>query len=305
VQLEAALNIRGSRIEKALTFLDKDGYIYKDTSTYYVSPKPFVYNSEHYQAITAIRRLEMEQMKALVSTKDCYSKFTVNCLDDFSATDCEHCANCLGHDIFPSTITSDGAQTATEYINGLVLPIEPRKMWALSLVTAQIKIMFINQPGLCLSKYGDIGYGELVKHDKYSPQKHFCDELVGKSAELLRPIVREKGITHVTCVPSLRSRMVDDFSNRLAASLGLPFVVLLDKHSAIQQKQMENSAHQCANAFTSFFIIKNIEVPEKILLIDDIVDSKWTMTVCGYRLMEQGCKEVYPFALADSSQKES
>jgi len=303
-QLESALNIRGSRIDKALNFLIKDGYIYKDGSNYYVSPKPFAYDREHYQAITAIRRQEMEQMKSLVSTEDCYSKFTVQCLDDFSATVCGHCANCVGHDIFVSEITFEGKQAASEYINGLVLPIEPRKMWVFSSATLNKKIMYINQPGLCLSKYGDVGFGELVKQDKYSHQKRFRDELVGKSAELLRSIVREKGITHVTCVPSLRSRIVDDFSERLAGSLGLPFVELLEKHSACQQKQMENSAHQCSNAYTSFSAIDNIEVPEKVLLIDDIVDSKWTITVCGYRLMEQGCKEVYPFALADSSQKE-
>ena len=45
-------------------------------------------------------------------------------------------------------------------------------------------------------------------------------------------------------------------------------------------------------------------MPQRVLLVDDVVDSRWTMTVCGYRLMEAGCAEVYPFALADSSQKE-
>ena len=70
------------------------------------------------------------------------------------------------------------------------------------------------------------------------------------------------------------------------------------------QKHMENSAHQCANAYKSFSVISGAKVPEKVLLVDDMVDSKWTLTVCGYRLMECGCQEVYPFALADSSQKE-
>ena len=41
-----------------------------------------------------------------------------------------------------------------------------------------------------------------------------------------------------------------------------------------------------------------------ILLIDDVVDSRWTFTVCGYRLMEAGAENIYPFALADSSNRE-
>jgi len=304
-QLDAALNIRKARIEKALTFLTKDGFVYKERTTFFLSPKPFVYAREHYQAITAIRQKEMEQMKALVSTRECYSKFTVSCLDDETATDCGHCANCLGGGLFPDEPSFASKQKASEYINGLVLAIEPRKMWALSSVTQQQKIKYINEPGICLSKYGDAGFGELVKRDKYSSQSRFCDELVGRSAQLLRPLIREKGITHITCVPSLRSVIVEDFSKRLALSLGIPFVSTLEKQSAEQQKQMENSSHQCANAFWSFSVIDHIAIPSKVLLVDDIVDSKWTLTVCGYRLMENGCKEVYPYALADSSQKEA
>ena len=46
-RLAACLNIRHSRIEKALMFLRKDGFIFKDKSKYYVSPKPFVYDAAH------------------------------------------------------------------------------------------------------------------------------------------------------------------------------------------------------------------------------------------------------------------
>ena len=54
----------------------------------------------------------------------------------------------------------------------------------------------------------------------------------------------------------------------------------------------------------SYSLLESVQVPEKILLVDDVVDSKWTLTVCGYFLSSSGCKEVYPFALADSSQRE-
>ena len=67
---------------------------------------------------------------------------------------------------------------------------------------------------------------------------------------------------------------------------------------------MQNSSHQCGNAMRSFSLKDDVDIPEKILLVDDVVDSKWTLTACGYYLTEGGCQEVYPFALADSSQKE-
>lgn len=302
--LEAKLNIRNNRLSKALMFLQKDGYIFKDNRKYFVSPKPYVYDREHYKSITDIRYHEMDQMKELVHTKECYSEFIIKALDDMTAKPCGHCANCLGHLFLPIETSFESGQKASEYLGSLILEIVPRKKWQQSEVTTGARIRYMNRPGICLSQYGAPGFGELVKRDKYSTSHRFCDELVGKSAQLLRPVIKEKGITHITCVPSLRSNLVEDFAKRLADRCGIPFVRLLQKTQAEQQKKMENSSHQCANAYASFSVIEGASVPQKMLLVDDIVDSKWTLTVCGYRLMENGCEEVYPYALADSSQKE-
>jgi len=40
---------------------------------------------------------------------------------------------------------------------------------------------------------------------------------------------------------------------------------------------------------------------EPVLLVDDVVDSRWTFTVLGIALREAGSGSVYPFALADTS----
>lgn len=302
--LEARLNLKRNRIENALRFMQNDGFIYKEKSKYYVSPKPFVYDDAHYSAVRALRYREMEQMKELVRTKECFSKFIVRALDDHTATDCGHCANCTGS-VLPEKASFEAEEKASVYLNGRTLTILPRKQWIPSDVTDGKRIKYVNQEGICLSRYGDPGYGELVKRDKYSREKRFCDELAGRSAQLLRPYLAENRITHITCVPSLRSDIVKDFAKRLAASCSVPFVELLEKTPANQQKEMENSAHQCANAIRSFSVIDGAIIPERVLLVDDVVDSRWTLTVCGFRLMEKGCKEVYPFALADSSQKEA
>jgi ATP-dependent DNA helicase RecQ len=37
-----------------------------------------------------------------------------------------------------------------------------------------------------------------------------------------------------------------------------------------------------------------------VLLIDDIVDSRWTMTVIGNLLLQEGASVVHPFALANA-----
>ena len=302
--LEEKLNIRKARLEKAVTFLAKDGYLFKDKTKYYVSPKPFAYDREHYEAITQRRYQEMEQMKQLVRTKECYSEFITRALDDPDAAPCGHCANCLGRELLPLETSFESREKASAYLEAQKLVIEPRKRWAITEFTTASNIEYKNEEGICLSKYGAPGYGELVKRDKYSTSRKFCEELVGKSAQILLPLIREKNITHITCVPSLRSNLVKNFAKRLADRCNIPFVELLQKTHAEQQKNMENSSHQCANAFASFSVIEGTDMPERVLLVDDVVDSRWTLTVCGYRLMEQGCEAVFPYALADSSQKE-
>lgn len=303
-QLSAAMNMRTARINKALAFLMNDGFIRKEGSCYYITPKPFVYDRAHYASVTETRRREMEQMKQLARTKDCLSRYIVSCLDDHTAQPCGHCANCIGRDLYPAKASWPYVFIAEEYVNRQVIAIEPRKIWVTSSVTTGKKIEHVLRPGFCISRYGDAGYGELVKQGKYSKEKRFCDELVGKSAQMLRPFVGEHGITHVCPVPSLRSGIVADFTRRLAASLKLEYTELLVKTEAVPQKRMENSAHQCENAYRSFHVAGSPDVPKNILLVDDVVDSRWTLTVCGFRLMEAGAENVYPFALADSSNRE-
>lgn len=304
-ELEQQVNMRRARLDKALDFLQNDGYVYKENRIYYASPKPYRYNGTHYAEIQAIRQREMRQMQALVRTKTCYSRFIVSALDDPTARNCGHCANCLNRPIVPLQPGFDSKRIAAEYVDGMIMTIEPRKLWPAFDGRKSARIQYRNQPGICLSKYGDPGYGALVKQGKYPRATRFSDELIGKSARMLACWIRDNRITHMTCVPSLRSDIVPDFTKRLAKRCGLVFVELLKKSEAQPQKAMENSTHQCENAYKSFYVPNEVDMPEKVILVDDIVDSKWTLTVCGFRLMERGCREVYPYALADSSHKEN
>ena len=306
-QLEAQVNFRHTRISNAVSFLENERFIRKEYDSrrycYYPTTARYVYNESHYQEIMAIRRRELALMHELMQTHECLSRFAVQALDDHTAGNCGKCANCLGHDILPNlTLSLRARDQASAFVNALFLEIEPRKKWP-----DGRRIQPVLMPGICLSKYDDPGYGRLVKQGKY-PQfgkpTRFDNQLVEKSVSVLTPLVREHQITHIAFVPSLRSNLVKDFAMQLAAQMHLEFADLLEKTDAPQQKEMENSAFQCSNARNSFQV-KETPMPEKVILVDDVVDSRWTLTVCGCKLMEHGCLEVYPFALADSSHGEN
>ena len=306
-QIESQVNLRHARVTNTLRFLENEQFIRKEYDgkryKYYSTAHRFTYNEAHYQEIMFIRRKELEQMHDLIHTKSCLSLFAVNALDDYTAGKCGKCYNCTGKDIYPNlSISLQSRDIASEFINASTLSIEPRKKWP-----DGKNIRFMLKPGICIAKYGDPGYGELVKAGKYPPPgmpERFDDQLVSKAAGVLSPLIKEQAIHHITYVPSLRSNLVRNFTMSLANKSGLQFVELLEKTPAPQQKEMENSSYQYRNADDSFNIIKETSMPVKVILVDDVVDSKWTLTVCGYKMMERGCKEVYPFALADSSHGE-
>jgi ATP-dependent DNA helicase RecQ len=63
------------------------------------------------------------------------------------------------------------------------------------------------------------------------------------------------------------------------------------------QKEMQNSAQQFRNVDGAFAAEGPIPA-EPVLLIDDVVDSGWTLTVVGVALRAAGAGPVHPFALA-------
>jgi ATP-dependent DNA helicase RecQ len=111
----------------------------------------------------------------------------------------------------------------------------------------------------------------------------------------------------VTVVPSLRHHtLVASFAERLAAELGLRFVACVRKTRDTEpQKKMQNSYRQVANLAGAFAIDSEQILPGPALLVDDMVDSRWTFTLVSAELRHAGCEMVYPFALADTSRSET
>jgi ATP-dependent DNA helicase RecQ len=68
------------------------------------------------------------------------------------------------------------------------------------------------------------------------------------------------------------------------------------------QAEQANSAHQVDNVWRRFIIDPAALPPSEVLtgpvlLVDDEVDSRWTMTVAAWQLTGAGTGRVLPFAL--------
>ncbi|MGD9893092.1 MAG: DEAD/DEAH box helicase [Dehalococcoidia bacterium] len=299
--LEPSINLSRRRIAQCLTLLEIDGAIQREGRTYFRTVNPWHPDEDRWSLVTSLRFDELRDMQVFVEHPGCLMEFIARALNDPMAAPCGRCANCAGPVVSASIDTRHVAE-AERYLKNAARPIEPQWRWPDRGLFPWngINLNPRNQRGQVPSIYGDAGWGQLVKTGKYHDGR-FSDALVQAAAAL----VRERWMPQpppmwVAAVPSLRHpTLLVDFAHRLAASLGLSFLQVLTKtRETPEQKTMANSAQQLKNIADVFSVAIPDVRPGPVLLVDDIVDSGWTLTFCGALLRAAGCGTVYPFALA-------
>ena len=141
--------------------------------------------------------------------------------------------------------------------------------------------------------------GGLVRQGKYQDRR-FAEELVQACVRLVREWNPQPALAWVTSIPSLRHPdLVPDFAQRLAVALNLPFNAVLEKtDDRPEQKTMANSTQQARNIDGSLAIRVGPLPVGPVLLVDDMVDSRWTLTIATWLLRSNGSGEVFPLGLA-------
>jgi ATP-dependent DNA helicase RecQ len=303
-ELLARVNVSRGMAERALKLLEIDGAveirhdkkaIYRRTST------PWQPDIERTNRITGLRRAELAEMQRYVAHRGCLMEFLALALDDPEAKPCDLCANCQGRG-FRAEVSAELIKQAAEFLGRVDIVIEPKKRWPQDMIlskTSVIPVEMLNAPGRSLCYYGDAGWGKLVREGKYQ-RGRFDDQLVEVSERLIRERWKPEPFPEwITAVPSRRHpRLVYDFASRLADALGIPFVAALVRTSdAAEQKLMANSSMQARNVAGALDTIERVP-SGAVLLIDDIIDSGWTLTLAGWLLRQKRSGVVHPFTLA-------
>ena len=297
----AHVNLPMGQVEKALKLLEVDGAVGRDHGRYFRTPMRWAPDEAWIAGVLDARRRELAAMREYVDTGECRMAFLARLLDDPTAHDCGHCANDGGR-VWPRVVDQPLVVSAVRFLRGDHRPIAPRKQHA-----DGSRLKFINEEGRALCVYGDAGWGRSVQDGRFdggSGAGRFDEELVAAAASLIAGRWRPSPApTWVTAVSSAsHSALVGDAAQRIAAALGLPFVDCLTAVSGLpSQQDMENSAQQEANARQKLGIAGDLVRRGPVLLVDDIVDSRWTLTVAGELLRSHGSGPVQPFAFAVAS----
>lgn len=296
--------LKQGKLEKSLKYLIVEGAIYKESGRYFKSANDWYPDLAKAEQITKQRKNELERMNDYVHTEQCYMEFIANELNDSTAIKCGKCSNCDSSVKLPHTVSDESLEHARYFLKHDFYIIEPRKKWpAGEKVNGKNKIEedMRMQPGLVLSNYSDCEYGRMVRTCKYE-KGEFSEELIQASCERLARFIEEHNISWISYIPSLnRPHLVRNFAQRIARHFQLPMKdAIIKVKNAVEQKTLTNSVQQFQNAYGSFMCTDDV-LAGNVLLIDDMVDSKWTLTVCSYKLLEKGANEVYPFALSNTA----
>ena len=296
--IQRAVNVRRSRLTNLMKNLEVDGVVTADGLKYQRTARKFSFDAERVEGITALRRHEQEEMLDYgVLQSGCRMTFLRQALDDPDTAPCGICDLCAGPAL-DLVVDQALAIEASTFVRRRPITIEPRKQWP---GDGKIPDTVRLEEGRALCRWGDGGWGDLVKRGKQIDGR-FDDQLADALADLVVRWQRKPWDGWwVTWVPSLNHPdLVPDLARRLAAKLGLPAVEAVRKTRPTQpQKTMQNSAQQFANVDGAFVTVSPVP-PGTVLLVDDVVDSRWTVTCVGSLLRRAGCESVIPLALADS-----
>ncbi|MBX3120092.1 MAG: RecQ family ATP-dependent DNA helicase [Fimbriimonadaceae bacterium] len=288
--------LRQSIVQQCLDILDAEGHIRSGPDGHTLLPSVSSFDLERSERVRAQREEEMQQMKAYAQTQKCRMVSLAQLLHDEANETCGRCDNCKP--LSPIKLDEDFIEAARRFMMGLAYEIEAKKMLPIAQANMKSRRIPAEQqvsPGLALSSYGDPEWGRMVREGKYQ-EDAFGKELIDASLVALRRY--EIKPDWVTWVPSSRHpHLLKRFAEQIAAELGVPATEAVTKVESNQpQKLMLSTAAQFSNVWDAFEV--SGARPGTVLLVDDVVDSGWTLSAIGRKLRLAGADKVIPFALA-------
>ncbi len=295
--LESLVNVRRTRLTNMLKQLEVDGAVEKDGAKYRRTAFDWQYPTARIEHITAQRHAEQAQMRAYADARVCLMQQLRAALDDPDTEPCGRCSVCRGAALMTIELDPADVRRAVQFLRGHSIDIEPRRRTAANTAIPKDRQV---EPGKALCVFGDGGWGELVKEGRAAGE--FAPELVDALARLVREWRPDPRPTWITAVPSLRQpEPVHELARRLAVALGLEYRPVVRKVREVEpQAIMENSAQQAANVDGAFEVSGQVS-SAPVLLVDDVIDSRWTVTTIGSLLREAGSGPVFPLALAQGN----
>ncbi|MFI7598342.1 DEAD/DEAH box helicase [Actinoplanes sp. NPDC049681] len=314
--LEPIVDLRRARLELMLKVLDVDGAVRRTRGGWIATGEPWTYDTARLRRVAEARTTEQQTMIEYAGTTMCRMEFLRRCLDDPAAQPCGRCDTCAGPQ-FDAEVSAESLAAANAFLGRAGVDIAPKKLWPTGMATVGVdlkgKIPPAEQilPGRAVGRLSDQGWGTRLRAI-VSPEAAdgpIPDELAAAVVEVL------KGWAHgddawqqrPAAVVAVGSRRHPELVAGLAAHIAkvgrLPMLGTLTSSHMSDGGPRGNSAQRVLALHDAFTVPGDVaEALEglggPVLLVDDVVDSGWTMVLAGRALRRAGASGVMPLALA-------
>ncbi|MRG59378.1 DEAD/DEAH box helicase [Agromyces sp. CFH 90414] len=305
--LEAMVDIRRTPLELLLKVLDVDGAVRRVQGGWVTTGEPWTYDAERYRRIAAERVAEQQHMIEYEQTRGCRMEFLQRSLDDDTAAPCGRCDSCAGA-WYPTGLADDAAAAARGALDRVGVPIEPRAQWPTGADRLGVPVKGRIAPeeraaeGRALARLTDLGWGGTLRElfAAGAPDQPVPPQVIAACVRVLAEWGWAERPVAVVAMPS-RSRplLVDSLARGLAEVGRLPYLGELGtRDGGPSGGPGGNSAFRLAGLWNRLSA-DGLDVPAgPVLLVDDLADSRWTLTVAARELRAAGATDVLPFALA-------
>jgi len=305
--IEARVELNRGRLESMLKVLDVDGAVRRVQGGWVATGEPWSYDEERYVRVTEAREREQQAMLDYLETSGCRMKFLRDQLDDPESVECGRCDNCGGLTL-SHEVSSAAVEQADRRLSRPGVPVAPRRMWPTALSTLGIdlkgKIAEGADEGRVVARLTDLGYGEHLRtlfragHED-GPVPDALARAVVTMLQDWQPEVDAIVVVESATRPALTA----DLAGGLSRFLGVPVVgtwAIVDPDVAPGRGQA-NSAQRVAAIGRRSSLQADVPAGARVLLVDDRIDTGWTMTLAAQALRRAGAATVLPLALASQT----
>ncbi|MDT5185537.1 MAG: ATP-dependent helicase RecQ, partial [Mycobacterium sp.] len=309
--LEPLVDLGRTRLEMVLKVLDVDGVVRRVKGGWLGTGEPWDYDETRYRKLDEARKREQQAMLDYQATGGCRMAFLRGQLDDPELREGEHCGrcdNCTGVRA-SAHVDAAGAEETRERLMRPGVELAPRKQWPSGLAKLGVnlsgKISDGPAPGRVIGRLTDLGWGARLRRLLDEADGEASDDVVHAAVKVLASWDWETRPTAVMALDSDRHPMLISSLARQLARLGrLTDVGTLQYTPERRPVTAANSAYRVAALNGSWLapdpaIIAAAGGP--VLLVDDLSDTGWTLTMAARVVRAAGAPEVLPFALASTS----
>ncbi|WFP17184.1 RecQ family ATP-dependent DNA helicase [Citricoccus muralis] len=320
--LEARVDIRRTPLELLLKVLAVDGAVERAAGGWQTTGVAWSYDGERYGRVEAERIAEEKLMLDYEHTEQCRMRFLATVLDDPYAADCGRCDRCAGP-WYQTEVADDARAQASRALGQVGVSIEPRRAWPTGMdrlgveLKGKIPETAQSEEGRAIARLSDVGWGtrlrELLGQRDDVSQDHPVDKaLMDAMVTLLKEWPWQQRPIAVVSVPSRRRPTLVRSAAEGISSIGqLPYLgELAAPFGGPSGPPGGNSAFRLAAVYEQFSVPEPMSQALQeaaaqgrsgpVLLVDDLVDSRWTLTECARILRAAGAQGVLPLALASA-----